>query len=166
MAFWSGLIGGGIKEASEGVSNVANSAGNLAVRIRTAWTGEPDPDKKAEMDAIADELDAMRDKGQHALSVIEAKSGSFFIAGWRPAIGWVCALSLFMYFPFGYLVELVVWVAQCEILFSIAMELGKVSEFVMPIKPTMDIGEILGLVASLLGMAGMRSYEKNKGVAR
>lgn len=166
MGFWNKLVGGGVKEAADGVKTVTGAIGDLGHDLRSMITGEMKPETKAALETLALKVTKAGNEAQQALSILEAGSGSFFIAAWRPAIGWVCALSLFMYFPFRYIVEVTVWVVQSKAMFDIAVELGKVSTFVMPVSPSMEIGQILGLVASLLGMASLRTYEKKQKVAR
>ena len=163
MGLKSWIFGSGIKEAAEGIDTVATTTGNLLVRFRTAITGEMDPAKKAELEEMEKELEGVASKSQHALNIINAKSKSLFIAGWRPAIGWVCALALFTYYIPSYLIELSVWREQSFLLFEAAKEAKQLAGFTPPTAPKMAIGDIIGLVMSLLGMAGMRSYEKTKG---
>ena len=166
MAWYNKLIGGGVKEVADGVGSVATSAGNLANRLRSAITGKADPETVAELTKLAEEADAIRDASQNALNLVEAKSSNIFIAGWRPAIGWVCALALFTYYIPRFIIVTYVWVKQSFILLDQSILANTINTFVMPSPPEMAIGDIIGLVMSLLGMAGMRSYEKNKGVAR
>ena len=61
-----------------------------------------DKDQKAK---LAFELSTMADKhaqelakGQLAINLADAKSGSFWQGGWRPSIGWCCSLALFYSF--------------------------------------------------------------------
>ena len=57
---------------------------------------------KDEKNRIAFELSTLAErhaqelaKGQLEVNKVEAASKSLFVAGWRPCIGWVCALGLF-----------------------------------------------------------------------
>ena len=72
----------------------------------------------------------------------EAKSSNWWVAGWRPYIGWVCGTGL------GY--QLLVY----PILVG----------FVPSVVP-LDTGTLLTLLLGMLGLGGMRSFEKSKGVA-
>lgn len=83
----------------------------------------------------------------------EAKSGSLYIAGWRPAIGWTCAISLFCYYVPYCLIATVIWAMQCI----------EKSELVA--RPDLGIADLFGLVFAMLGIAGMRSHDKTKGIA-
>jgi hypothetical protein len=56
-----------------------------------------------------------------------------------------------------------VWTTQCYEVIDTTHDISKV---VLPIFPELGAGDIIGLVASLLGMAGLRTIEKRSGVAR
>lgn len=87
---------------------------------------------------------------QTDINKTEAGSSSIFVAGWRPFIGWVCGVSLtytYVLYPF------LLW-AQ-----SIWWPMAKV-----PPRGTDDI--LMELLFALLGLGGMRTFEKIKGVAR
>lgn len=81
---------------------------------------------------------------------IEAGHRSVWVSGWRPAIGWSCSLGIAWLF-IGHPVA--TW---------LAMLMGY-NEMVMPTIPT-DI--LLELTFAMLGMAGLRTFEKLKGVAK
>ena len=87
-------------------------------------------------------------KGQLQINANEAASGSIFASGWRPAIGWVCAAALAYQYvgsPIG------VWLASA---------LGH------PIPPPPKLDDSLWqLMLGMLGMGGLRTFEKVKGVA-
>ena len=80
----------------------------------------------------------------------EAKHRSVWVAGWRPAIGWSCSLGIAWLF-IGHPVA--TWAAM----------LMGYNEMVMPTIPT-DI--LLELTFAMLGMAGLRTFEKLKGVSK
>ncbi len=82
--------------------------------------------------------------GQLDVNKNEALHGSVFVAGWRPAVGWVCALSILN----DFLVRPYVQAFYPEI------NLPSVS------------GHLMELVMGMLGIAGLRSFEKLKGVAK
>ena len=81
---------------------------------------------------------------------IEANHRSVWVAGWRPAIGWSCSFGIAWLF-IGH--PIATW---------IAMLLGY-SDLVMPTIPT-DI--LLELTFAMLGMAGLRTFEKLKGLSK
>jgi hypothetical protein len=79
----------------------------------------------------------------------EAASGSMFIAGWRPFIGWVCGSALCVHYIIR---PLLPWFAT-------------VFGFTVPPIPGLD-DSLWELMAGLLGLGGMRTFEKMKGVSR
>lgn len=85
---------------------------------------------------------------QAATNTAEASRGGFH-GGWRPFIGWVCGAG----FAYQYLVRpMLPW----------TMSLFGVSA---PAMPELETGEIMGLVFGMLGLGGLRTYEKRKGIA-
>jgi len=122
----------------------------------------PDPAAKAEMQlklaTLAQagefkELDAQVQllQGQIDINKIEAASDDKFKSRWRPAIGWVCAISLFCYYVPYTLAATVMWIVACWH-----------SGTLMP-RPDLGIADLMGLVATLLGMGTLRSFDKKQG---
>ena len=112
-----------------------------------------DKDQKAK---IAFDLSTMAErhaqelaKGQIAANAEQAKHPSIFVAGARPAIMWICALGLLTQF---FIMPIAEW--------ATAIWMPDVT------LPSLATGELMTLPLSLLGLGGMRSYEKSKGVAR
>jgi hypothetical protein len=91
---------------------------------------------------------------QVEVNKIEAAHSSVFVAGWRPAIGWVCAAAMALYYIPMALVGTGLWAWAC------------IQAGVIVPRPEMGIIEIIGLVTSLLGMGTLRTTEKLNGVAR
>jgi hypothetical protein len=89
------------------------------------------------------------DLAQAQANIEQAKSSSVFIAGARPAIMWICAFGLGWQFIFQ---PVTVW------MFAV-MD----SDLVLPIFETEGL---MPLTLSLLGLGGMRSFEKYKGIQR
>jgi len=86
---------------------------------------------------------------QAMANIESAKHKSVWVAGWRPAIGWVCAVGLgyqFLILPFAGLINAY---------FALPAEL-----------PSIQSAELTTLVMSLLGLGGLRSYEKTKGLTK
>ena len=81
-------------------------------------------------------------KGQLAVNKAEAESGSLFIGGWRPFVGWVCGIGLM------YNVILSQFLA---IWFEV---------------PTVDPSLLTPVLLGMLGLGGLRSWEKKSGVAK
>ncbi len=89
--------------------------------------------------------------GQIDINRLEARHASLWVSGWRPFIGWVCGVALFWHFV-G--VDLVRWVQA--VWFPAA-----------PPPPALSGTEALVTVLlSMLGLGGLRTVEKLKGVSR
>lgn len=80
---------------------------------------------------------------------VEAASASVFVAGWRPFIGWVCGSGLAIQFIVA---PMSMWIASL---------FGHIIQF-----PSLDMGTLLTLLGGMLGLGGMRTFEKLNGVAR
>ena len=112
------------------------------------------PDADARRKAEADFLQAAMDGelkqviAQLEINAREAAHPSVFVAGWRPFFGWVGG-SAFAYV--GLLQPLLTWVAQVNGL---------------PSPPDVDTDFLWVVVSGLLGIGGMRTFEKRVGVAR
>ena len=86
---------------------------------------------------------------QIATNQTEAKHKNIFVAGWRPAIGWSCALGIFWLFIGANFAQWGMNMAGIE---------GEV--------PTVPSDVLLELTFAMLGMAGLRTFEKIKGVSK
>lgn len=105
------------------------------------------PDKsKEEKEKMAAELQSRLQ--QLAVNAKEAESDNWFVAGWRPYVGWVCGTGLAYQFLIRPLFNGFVAVFH--------LQLGAF--------PSLDTGTLLQLLASMLGVGSLRTYEKLKGV--
>jgi len=86
---------------------------------------------------------------QAAANIEQSKHSSIFVAGARPAIMWVCCLGLLTNFFIMPLAEWAtsIWAPDTPL-------------------PSLNSEELMTLTLALLGLGGMRSFEKSKGVAR
>ena len=112
-----------------------------------------DKDQKA---ALAHEIATMADKQaqeqvmlQMEINKTEAQHPSMFVAGWRPSIGWVCSLAMLMNFI---LLPLI----------NAGLEFGGVDLHI----DLIDMETMIPVLFSMLGLGGMRTYEKSRKVAR
>ena len=112
-----------------------------------------DKDKKNQLAhdlaTLADKHAQELAKGQIAANTQQAKHPSLFVAGARPAIMWICALGLLTQFFIMPIAEWATAIWMPDVLL-----------------PELNTGELMTLTLSLLGLGGMRSFEKTKGVAR
>ena len=88
-------------------------------------------------------------KGQLEVNKTEAAHKSLFVAGWRPAIGWICGLGMASNF-------LIIPIAN----FVLALTGSTI------LVPLLDTGEMMPVLMGMLGLVAMRTYEKKQGVQR
>lgn len=95
-------------------------------------------------------------EAQIRVNAIEAAHKSVFVSGWRPAIGWSCGV--------GFLVSLGVAIYPVVM---VAFEIEHTTEDLKAIAQAADDSErlVLPLLFGMLGLSGMRSYDKRKGHA-
>lgn len=113
-----------------------------------------DKDKKNEVFVRLEELRDKADQRFHdelmaqtEVNKVEAAHPSLFVAGWRPAVGWVGAIGLgwaFVLSPFAETVSR--WFGWTGAM------------------PVVDSGTLLTLILGMLGIGAQRSFEKVKGV--
>lgn len=107
-----------------------------------------------EIDAFKAETERL--DGQNEVNKTEAAHSSVFVAGWRPAVGWVCAASLFYQFI---LYPLLVWGWESIKAFGwIAENLNS--------PPMLDNEALIVLVSGMLGLTISRTYEKTKNLKK
>jgi len=102
----------------------------------------PDPAAKAQAEAELRTSLQQWDAQQSETNKAEAQNPNLFVSGWRPAIGWVGASGL----AYQYVVRPFAVGAGWHDL------------------PTLD-SSLMELIMAMLGMGGLRTYEKVKGVA-
>jgi hypothetical protein len=109
----------------------------------------PDPEARAKAEsALRDSLQTW-DKAQSDVNAVEAANTNVFVSGWRPFIGWTCGLALAYQYV---LAPLTMW---------ITLTMG------VHLAPPPKLDDMLWqLVFAMLGMGGLRTFEKIKGVAR
>ncbi len=89
----------------------------------------------------------------HQLNVINAQSRRWFDSGWRPALGWVGAIGLFLYYIPQYFLAAVLWVRMCWD-----------ADVLVPYPVTAD--GLMELVGLLIGGMVVRGLDKKSGTAR
>ena len=113
-----------------------------------------DKDQKAklahELATMADKLSHEQQLAQIEVNKAEAASGSLFKGGWRPFIGWVCGVAFCYHF-----------VVQPVIIFVVA-----VAGVTIPDLPEFQMNTLLTVLGGMLGIGGLRTYEKQKGLTK
>jgi len=89
-------------------------------------------------------------KGQLEINKAEAQHRSLFVAGWRPFVGWTCGVALAYHFIIAPMVIFATAYTGTEI----------------PALPEFDMGSLLTVLMGMLGLGGLRTFEKFKGVAK
>ena len=89
-------------------------------------------------------------KGQIEINKAEAAHKSMFVAGWRPFVGWTCGGALAWHFVGQPIAVFVITFAGVE----------------APPLPAFEMESLLTVLLGMLGLGGLRSWEKTKQVAR
>ena len=131
MSFLSGIFGSAAAAPITAVGNVLDAL----------FTSD---DEKLDKQALLTKLAQQPNLAQVELNKVEAQHRSIFVAGWRPAIGWICAMGLGMIFIVNPVLQ---WAS---------MKPG----------PELPQGIILELVLALLGLGALRTVEKMNGRAK
>jgi hypothetical protein len=112
-----------------------------------------DKDQRA---LLAHEIATLADKqaneqavAQIELNKVEAAHKSMFVAGWRPAVGWVCALAMLLNFILIPFINLGLEFAGLDLQLDL-----------------IDMETMMPVLFGMLGLGGMRTAEKLKGVQR
>ena len=128
---------------------LVDSVGKIVDELHTS------DEEKAQAKIKLKELDNALNKAQTDINLADAKSTATGLGGllqrtWRPLIGMSCALAIFWEFVLKQFIMFFLAVFEIE---------------TMPL-PTLDMGVLMPLVMSLLGMATLRTYEKQKGISK
>jgi len=136
MGWLGNLFGGG-----DTIRGTLEGAGTLARDVRAAVTGQIDPERLAELQAQAIEIEAKIATAQSEINKAEAQSTNWFVAGWRPAIGWCGAFAL----AYKYLAR------------PIATGFGADM-------PDIETAALWPIITGMMGLGAVRTIEKNNGV--
>jgi len=84
-------------------------------------------------------------KAQLEVNKVEAGHTSKFVSGWRPFTGWICATAMAYHFILQPLLTFALYTSGNEI-----------------VLPTFDMTTLTTVLLGMLGLGGMRSFEKVK----
>ena len=132
--------------------NLLNSLIGPATQILDKFVEDKDQKAKLahELATMADKLAHEQNLAQMAINKEEAASGSLFKGGWRPCVGWICAIA----FAYHFIVkDLIIFGASFA-----GADLPELLEF--------EMGTLLTVLGGMLGIGGLRSYEKTKGLTK
>jgi hypothetical protein len=133
-----------------GIGAIIDSVGKVASDLITT------DKERIELELEGKRIDQATDLAQMEVNKTEAQNQNLFVSGWRPAVGWVGAGAMayqFLFYPL--LVWAWVWLQAEQI----------VPKEVSP-PPMLDTEALWVILSGMLGIAGMRSFEKTRGVAR
>jgi hypothetical protein len=106
---------------------------------------------------LAHEIATLTEKQAHEIAIaqievnkVEAASSSIFKSGWRPFIGWVCGTAFAYHF-----------VLQPLLVFILTY-----AGYPVPTLPEFDMASLMTVLGGLLGLGGLRTFEKYKGITK
>ena len=108
-----------------------------------------DKDLKAKLDQEMKMAFHEANLAQIELNKEEAKSSSLFVSGWRPFVGWTCGVALAYHFILEPFIKFIV------VINGVDVEL-----------PAFDFSQLSSILMGMLGLGGLRTYEKMKKVER
>ena len=133
-----------------GIGAIIDSVGKVASDLITT------DKERIELELEGKRIDQATDLAQMEVNKTEAQNQNLFVAGWRPAIGWVGAAAMaYQFLLYPLLVWSWTWMQAEQI----------VPQEVKP-PPVLDTEALWVILSGMLGIAGMRSFEKTRGVAR
>jgi len=133
---------------SMGIGSIVDTVGKIAGELITT------DKERIELALEEKRIDQATDLAQMEVNKVEAAHPSLFVAGWRPAIGWIGATAMAYQFV---LYPLLLW----TLALAKGLEIAPVWVEPPPILPTDALWVI---ISGMLGIAGMRSIDKAKGV--
>ena len=128
-----------------GADKEINAVGNVVNEVGTALNSIfTSDDERLSHEEIKIRLNNAPHELMGKLSIIEAGHRSLFVAGWRPAVGWICAIGIGFAFIGNPLLQ----------------------RFVGGGVIAVPLDMILELVLAMLGMGALRTFEKVRGVSK
>jgi len=88
-------------------------------------------------------------KAQIEVNKQEAAHRNVFVAGWRPFIGWICGAA----FAYHFVLQPICVFALAA--YGVSLDL-----------PSFDMGALMTVLTGMLGLGGLRTFEKMKGTAK
>ena len=112
---------------------------------------------KDQKNALAHEIATLAEKQAHEAQIAqievnkqEAQHRSIFVSGWRPFVGWITAVSLAWHFCLVPIILFTTTIVGIEI----------------PELPSFDMETLTTILLGMLGLGGLRSFEKYKGLTK
>lgn len=138
------FLGGLFKAGGKTLASPVEAVGNVLDKLFTS------KDEKLTHEEVRMRLMMKPAQAQIELNKLEAQHRSNFVAGWRPFIGWVCGIAL----AYNFIVrDLISWGIR---LHDTSIEPA----------PELAMEHLLTVLLGMLGLGGLRTYEKIKKVAK
>jgi len=138
------------------VGSIIDAVGKVAGDLITTDKEKMEMEiEQRKLDLEEKKIDQATNLAQIEVNKVEAASSSIFVSGWRPAIGWIGVAAMayqFLAYP------LFQWGWKW------AQATGWIPAGLEP-PPVLDAEQLWVILTGILGIAGMRSVEKTKGVA-
>lgn len=140
-----------------GIGSIVETVGKIADDLITSDQERAQMAlEERKLDLEAQRVAQTVDLAQTDVNKAEAGHASLFVAGWRPAIGWIGGAAMayqFLAYP------LLQWG------WAVMQSRGLIpAEFAAP--PVMASDQLWVILSGILGIAGMRTYEKRSGVTK
>ncbi|WP_436516654.1 3TM-type holin [Ekhidna sp. To15] len=132
-----------------GFKDIVKTIGDVADDLITT------KEEKLKAELEFEKIEAELAKGQMEINKMEAQHRSIFVAGWRPAVGWICAIAVAYQFIVH---QFLLW----------GWSVGKSSgwiEAATDAPPAIEAVILMQLLFGMLGLGAYRTYEKKQGVA-
>lgn len=131
-----------------GAGEVAQAAASIAGRF---FPDKTEVEKAKIAQEMQDTMNAFKlQSAQTDINALEAKSENWFVAGWRPFVGWTCGMGLLYQFLFMPIMN--------GIIKAILIAIGHTGATVLFV--SLDTGTLLNCLGGLLGLGGLRTVEK------
>ena len=127
--------------------NIAETITSVAGKVLDKFV--QDKDLKAKLDHEMNMAFHEANLAQVEINKVEAASQNMFVAGWRPFVGWTCGVALLYHF------------LLLPLLHFILRATGNEVEL-----PEFDFSHLSTILMGMLGLGGLRTYEKLRGVSR
>jgi|TARA_Y100001937_G_scaffold109921_1_gene155063 hypothetical protein len=95
------------------------------------------------------EVEAKLKEKQLDINKVEAGHRSVFVSGWRPFLGWISGLSIGYVYLFQPIFDMILQMFGVEVNWVV-----------------LDLGQLMPLILGMLGLGGLRSFEKAKGLTK
>ena len=106
-------------------------------------------EEKANAKIAIEKIQARLKEKQLDINKAEASHRSLFVAGWRPCLGWISALSIGNVYLFQPFIVMILKIVGSDV-----------------VLPNLDLSQLMPLVLGMLGLGGLRTFEKTKGVTK